>query len=374
MAKHKKSRRLLLFLLTTLILGTNFLLFLGIASNYIPPRRIWWIPFTGFVFPYVYLLGILLAVACVKVSKKLFFLHAILLLICLPYAYRFFPVNFINSSEKHSESTFSIMSYNVRHFDRHRILNQGDTTKMKIFDFLQSEQPDILCFQEYYKGRKKDPFVNATKIQAIGNYDYRVENTIFETVEYNFGVSIYSKYPIVNHGVVTAPSAKFFFNVYADILLTTNDTIRVFNTHFESIRLTDESYSLFESPSWNIEEQKSPIKNTVKKIKSAFIPREVQVNAIIKAALASPYPVFIVGDFNDPPMSFTYQRFKQHFQDHFTKSYFGRGATYVGKIPAGRIDYIFSSTESIIPRGFSIQKEILSDHRAIKAYFELLSD
>lgn len=371
MAKGKKRNRILFFLLTAITLCSLTSLLLGIAANYIPPRRIWWIPFAGFVFPYVYLLTFFLALACLKVAKKLFILNSIILMIALPYAYRFLPLNFFNSSKNQIENTFSIMSYNVRHFDRHGILNQGNTTKMKIFEFLETEQPDILCFQEYYKGRKKDPFVNANKIQTLGNYDYRVENTIFETVEYNFGVSIYSKYPIVNHGVVKAPSTKFFFNVYADILLTEKDTIRVFNTHFESIRLTDESYSLFESPSWNIEEQKSPIKNTVKKIKSAFIPREVQVNAIIKAALASPYPVFIVGDFNDPPMSFTYQRFKQHFQDHFIASYFGRGSTYVGKIPAGRIDYIFSSPQMVIPKGFSIQKEVLSDHRAIKAYFNL---
>lgn len=374
MANRKKGNRILFVLFSIMLVVIYTLLLIGLTANYVPPRVVWWIPFTGFIFPYVYIIGLVLLTFSWRISRRVFVIQFIILLLCLPYALRFYPLNVSSLISGKKDGVYSIMSYNVRHFDRHGIIHQGDTTKNKIFEYIAEEKPDIICFQEYYKGRKKDPFVNSELIKEIGEFDYYVDNTIFETQTYRFGVSIFSKYPIINQGVVSSSSNKYFFNVFADIVIPKQDTIRVFNTHFESIRLSSESYALFENPSWKIEEQKSSIKTTIKKIKAAHLPRETQVNEIINSALESPYPVFVVGDFNEPPISYTYQRFKQHFQDHYLQSFFGTGATYVGDIPAGRIDYIFSTPKKIIPEGFSIQKKVLSDHRAIKAYFSLLSN
>ena len=50
--------------------------------------------------------------------------------------------------------------------------------------------------------------------------------------------------------------------------------------------------------------------------------------------------------------------------DAFRNTSFGIGATYAGKMPAGRIDYIFH-TPDLDSYDFKIQTEILSDHRAI---------
>ena len=75
-------------------------------------------------------------------------------------------------------------------------------------------------------------------------------------------------------------------------------------------------------------------------------------------------PVIICGDFNDTPMSYTYNQFNKGLVDAFRNASFGIGTSYVGKIPAGRIDYIFHSP-SLFSSNFTIQKEVLSDHRAV---------
>jgi endonuclease/exonuclease/phosphatase family metal-dependent hydrolase len=72
----------------------------------------------------------------------------------------------------------------------------------------------------------------------------------------------------------------------------------------------------------------------------------------------------ICGDFNDTPMSYTYQIFDNELIDAFRNSSSGFGTTYSGYLPAGRIDYIFHS-KSLKSAKFSIQKEKLSDHFAI---------
>jgi len=51
--------------------------------------------------------------------------------------------------------------------------------------------------------------------------------------------------------------------------------------------------------------------------------------------------------------------------DAFLNCSAGIGSTYVGKVPAGRIDYIFHSTE-LISSNFKIQTQHFSDHRAIQ--------
>jgi endonuclease/exonuclease/phosphatase family metal-dependent hydrolase len=63
-------------------------------------------------------------------------------------------------------------------------------------------------------------------------------------------------------------------------------------------------------------------------------------------------------------MSYTYNQFNKGLVDAFRNASFGIGSSYVGRIPAGRIDYIFHST-SLFSSNFTIQKEVLSDHRAV---------
>jgi endonuclease/exonuclease/phosphatase family metal-dependent hydrolase len=63
-------------------------------------------------------------------------------------------------------------------------------------------------------------------------------------------------------------------------------------------------------------------------------------------------------------MSYAYNQFDKLLIDAFRSCSFGIGSTYIGKVPAGRIDYIFH-TPNLISTDFKIQKEKLSDHRAI---------
>ena len=63
-------------------------------------------------------------------------------------------------------------------------------------------------------------------------------------------------------------------------------------------------------------------------------------------------------------MSYTYNQFNRNLIDAYRNTSFGIGSTYTGKLPAGRIDYIFHS-ESLGSRNFVIQEKELSDHYAI---------
>ena len=80
----------------------------------------------------------------------------------------------------------------------------------------------------------------------------------------------------------------------------------------------------------------------------------------------SPYPVLVVGDFNDTPQSYTYAQIADNLQDAFAKKGFGLGITYGGIVPALRIDYILASP-SLPILSHRIFKKEYSDHYPIVA-------
>ena len=79
----------------------------------------------------------------------------------------------------------------------------------------------------------------------------------------------------------------------------------------------------------------------------------------------TPYKMIVSGDFNDPPMSYTYHQISELLQDAFMESGKGLGGTFVGPFPSYRIDYIFHSPE-IVPNNFKRGKNYHSDHRMLE--------
>ena len=153
--KHKSIFRLLIknsFLITAY--SVLILLIMSGISPFINPH-VFWIPaFTGLAFPYIF------------TSTIIFFLLILLrgykkhLLIFLPFilygTYVFsgyyHPGWFNNDVPE--KGMVKIMSFNVRLFDLYNWKN-NEHNKNKIFKYLKSEDPDIICFQEYYY--QKDP-------------------------------------------------------------------------------------------------------------------------------------------------------------------------------------------------------------------------
>lgn len=337
-------------------------------SPFISPEDVWWLAFFGLAYPIILFFLVLFMVINFFINKKRFFVLLVLFLIGIPLHLRMFA--FGSSTGELPENSIQIMSYNVRQFDRYEILGKNKEMKDEIIKFIAREKPDVLCFQEYYQSKEDNKFMGVNEIKDKLNYKYHKFNTAFETVKGNFGVSIYSKFKIINSGSLKLDNKTNFFNLYTDLLTTEGDTLRVYTVHFESIRLEKESYALFDSDLQSIMDKKDIIYSTIKKIKNAHPLRIKQVNLILEHAKNSPYPAVICGDFNDPPISHTYQLFRSQFLDAFNIAGRGVGRTFIGKIPAGRIDYIFHSPQ-LSTLKFKIQEEKLSDHYAIQAWLKL---
>lgn len=301
--------------------------------------------------------------------KKIFILSLLTILIGWNYIGTYIQVNSKNKSQETEESAqaFRILSYNVRLFDLYE-WNEKEDTQGEIFDFINSGQFDIICFQEYFT--KNSGRLTKRKIQKKleGKYYTHIDYTI-ENQNYNYGIATYSRFPIVNRGVINFRNSSNS-SIYTDVLIN-EDTIRVFNNHLQSIRFNKNNYSFItNSKALRDDERIREIKDISFRLRDAFIKRASQADILAKHIENSPYPVIVSGDFNDVPVSYTYKKMKKNLNDSFIEAGSGIGNTYMGKFPSFRIDFIFHSKE-LKCKKFDIPRIQLSDHYPVTSEFVL---
>ena len=133
----------------------NFLLFFSYLSYLADPINSIWLSFLSLIYPILFFINIILFFIWFF-KKKLFFLTTLLFLICGMYHHsRFIQLNPKISHDISFQSKLKVMSFNVRLFDLYN-WSHNEETKSKIISFIKNENPDILCFQEYYYDSNND--------------------------------------------------------------------------------------------------------------------------------------------------------------------------------------------------------------------------
>ena len=342
-------------------------LLLSYLAPFVHPNTLKIIPFFGLAYPIFLLLTVISLIYWAVLKSRMALLILGVLLIGGKLHFRIFAFGSDSKVIPEKEKLLHVMSYNVRLFDLYTADENNIYEKRNlIFEYIKNEDPDIICFQEFYHQDKPTKFkTRDTLVDILGIKDYHERFAHKLKGRQNFGVSILSKFPLIAKGDVmfsTQGDQDFNYCIFVD-LVKNQDTFRIYNVHLQSIRLQQEDYSLFKDGGAAIE-KKSMIRFLVDKLRIAYPKRAEQARAVIEHVQTSPYPTIVCGDFNDTPMSYAYNQFDKLLIDAFRESSFGIGSTYIGKVPAGRIDYIFH-TPNLISSGFKIQRQKLSDHRAI---------
>lgn len=237
-----------------------------------------------------------------------------------------------------------VMSFNVRMFNRYNWIDQpGIAAEIK--KTIESQTPDLLFIQEYYTYEETPKFSFPHSYIQVTNEGK------------NYGLAIFSQYPIIRTGRVPYHSPGESQNdefIYADLLIG-RDTVRAVNTHLASLRLDYRDYALLEHPNQEEQEVKRGLFQILGRIQAAFRRRAHQVDALLKFLEKNRLPVILAGDLNDTPSSRAYHRITDHLKDAYTEAGSGFSATYVRSPIPLRIDHLFLSP------GFMI-----TDHRVIK--------
>lgn len=331
----------------SIIVGVSLLL--AYLATITSPKSISFIALFGLGYPIIII--VFLALTVIQLFFNRWWALGMFTLILLGGTMHFRTFTLGNGDASKGAKEVKIMSYNVHLFDVYNPdQKKADKTRREIISFLKKENPDIVCFQEFYHQDQPSTFPTKDTILPLLNYkDYQERYAHYQRGRKNYGIAIFTRYPIVEKGEVNfnPEKATSNFAIYSDIVVL-KDTIRVYNVHLQSIHLETSSGTM----------------EKIEKIKDNYPMRASQSEILTKHIEKSPYPVVLCGDFNDTPMSYTYSQFGKTLIDAFRNCSVGIGKTYAGKIPAGRIDYIFHS-ETIGSNNFKVQKKALSDHYAI---------
>lgn len=317
-----------------------FLLLLSFVIPYLPPNKFPTLALLSLLVPLLIILNIIFAIYWAFQLHRRFFLSAIVVVITYFYFNAFYKISSEGDVSKY-ENHLTVMSYNVRLFNNYEKKSASNGSKT-MQSYIESENPDVICFQEYYLPNKID----------FSAYPYRYEH--FKTPKIKLGNAIFSKYPLINKGAFDFKNTGNN-TIYADVVKN-KDTLRVYSAHLQSIGILPEVKFL----------QDADNKRLRDKFTSAFEKQQIQINAIQNHKRQTQHPVIICGDFNNTPFSYSYRKMKANMKDAFLEKGNGLGTTFLFDSFPLRIDYILSSEKFDII-SFKTLKNTFSDHYAIRA-------
>lgn len=348
-------KRLLLFFNVVVVVGLLF----AYLAGFINPVNTTVFSLFGLAYPYFVIFNGLFVIIWLLLRKKLFLISLVTLLIgikTLINSFQFLP----NGNEFSVKGPkINILSYNVHVFDLYHWKNNKQI-RDSIFKFIRKEDPDIACFQEYFDSRRHYFPVHDSLMQhqrfKYSHLFYTDKIGEFQS----FGIATYSTYPIVNKGIVQFPNSSNVA-IYSDIKIH-EDTIRVFNCHLESIRFLPQDYNFIDSIAYQRSSNQTKGAGGVYiRLTKAFRKRAIQAQMLKQYINKSPHRVFLCGDFNDPPSSYTYHHLKYGLNDSFVDKGLGKGATFSRSLFSYRIDYILFDS-GIYCDDFRVEKVDYSDH------------
>ena len=305
-------------------------------SPFIDPSLFWPFSFLGMAYPWLLLLNILFIIVWI-VLKNWYFLFS---LACILLGWNHFQsfVGF-HSANPFSREDLTIMTFNSSGYQ----YIQQEKKEKAFAALLEKENPDIICIQEAFThlnpvDKKKFPF------------SYQPENKY---------LIIHSKFPFTRQENMNMGNTANGC-IFVDVKIK-GKTVRVYNVHLQSNMVTQDASKLSKEGDLQERETWLGIRGMLGKVKRAAQIRAKQAKAINQHIAQSKLPSIVCGDLNDTPLSYAYAVFSNNLKDGFKEKAGGLGTTYNGKIPALRIDYIFTSSDIAI-KSHTIIKEEFSDH------------
>jgi endonuclease/exonuclease/phosphatase family metal-dependent hydrolase len=280
------------------------------------------------------------------------------------------PLNFKAQKIQDIESTegFSLITYNT--MANGMMATHTPEHPNPVIQYVLDREPDILCIQEYsacvaQEHINKDELEKIFEIYPYQHVYYHVSSSWSW-----FGVATFSKYPIVEKGIIDLNS---FYNtaIYTDIQMG-DKVFRLFNCHLESNKLTesDKQMATRLREQFDTESITGTTLHLSRKLSAAYRIRAVQSDTVAAHIARAPYPVMVVGDFNDVPYSYSYTKLRGRLKDVFQEMGFGFDYTFNESVFKFRIDHILYDPQLEL-KAFKLENEQKgSDHFPLYSKFK----
>lgn len=231
-----------------------------------------------------------------------------------------------------------VASYNVRNMRS----EYGFSTLPNIADFTESNNLDVLFLQEVPSEYTETDFLNA----FVGMKSVVFSNSINLSGK---RLAILSKYQLLDTLVLsTAEQSQYALFATLDYQ---NEKIILANCHLHTTNWNQLKGS-----------KQSFLMGNYEVISENFKRREVQVSEIREYMDQQKFPLIVAGDFNEPPVSYSYRTIGANLKDSFREAGKGYSYTYRYLNKMFRIDYIFFNSDKFEAYNYRTADLHYSDH------------
>ena len=317
-------------------------------------------------------------------TKIRFLISLVTLIICWSLVKPIFGFNYFGDNKvEPNDGGLKIMTWNVHLFDLGE-WTKDETSKAKIIQLIQDENPDVVCLEEFYWDPEHPnepytsiiqqlgyPYVQLSENSKLKKRKMTLKSTKNEII-YS-GDAIFSKYPIQNP--ITYKLENYYNMLSVDIAMDSNNIFNLNVIHLTSVGFGNEDLEFIEEVKTKVGESelKTKSKGVLKKLMNASSHRAQLANKVDSIKKLTEYPIIICGDFNDVPGSYVYNKVKGKLSDAFSKKGAGFGRTYHSIFPTLRIDYILFDGSALKAEGYLSRSVGLSDHYPVIANFSMLA-
>ena len=346
----------------TLNLISCLVLLISYLAPITDPASFWMIAILGLAYPFLLFINITFVIYWLFRNRPLSLISLVGIMIGIKILLANFSFHQFKAAN-HSQRVghIKIMAYNVHGFGGFEGVDYQAVQK-GIFDLITREQPDIINVEEFYENiaTREKIFASFTKAMKSTHYYFQpYDYTQWDST----GIAIFSKFPIVNRGIIRVPKASQTQAIFADVKYG-GQMIRVYCVHLQSTHFENPEHQYLDSLRHYGKINLHETKIIGNKLKDAFIKRSYQVATLKEQMNKCPYPFIIGGDFNDTPISYTINQMSKGLKNAFTEKGKGTGITYYGDFPHSQIDYILTGPQIDVVN-YKVIKAQLSDHYPI---------
>ena len=366
--KRKKSDKPQFGLISKILLTINILVVVLYLTacyiGYVDPDSASYLALMPMAYPLFLVATIPTLLFWVVKHRRLMLITVCSWLVTIPQICAFMPIHFNDIEQAQSEKgSYTLTTYNTFGF-------AGDKeTKNAIIDEILEKNADFVCIQE--ATTIDDLRYWNTDPDRIARLCARYPYVHFSNKNHTLGC--FSKRPI---GIIMEQSIGNYFYVEAYKTSGLGGEIYIINTHMESIGLTVDDKRLYMDLTQTAKKEtlKGVRSHLLNKLLRADRQRAVQARLIKSIAdslrTASPHtPLFICGDFNDPPYTYSYLTAKGNYSDAYTDAGVGYAHTYNRNRFYFRIDNIFYDDRLVEAKACRVGTSKASDHHSVTATF-----
>jgi len=348
------------FVLSTL---ATLALLISYAAPYVSPVFFWPVAFFGLAYPYLLLINVLFVIYWMCFMKLKFLFPLIAILAGYTHVGHYF--NFSPRRSEKPNDYVKVISFNAHHFK----YDKSSKNTKEFYAYLEKEQPDIICIQEFWDNSKTDEESFSKILKVLKSKEFHFTGHLTTGVSNTGGMLTVSKFPIVNRGAVDFGPKTYNRCMFTDIDIR-GEITRVYNVHLQSIKFGKDEYHFVEQADTETDSTMMQTKNIFRKLRLAFQMRAPQSEMVQENMESCRNRKIICGDFNDTPLSYAYRTLSRDMKDAFAESGSGYTYSYTGPFPSFRIDYIMLDKD-FDGYDYETGSSFFSDHRVIKTLVKI---